>query len=61
MTFSTAMLPTVFRKKSASTLLAKIEFSPGRRSNRRPKRTFEAAAAAEEEPIWTPGEDAAFD
>ena len=55
------MLPTVFRKKSASTLLAKIEFSPGRRSNRRPKRTFEAAAAAEEEPIWTPGEDAAFD
>ena len=60
MTFSTAMLPTVLRKKSASTLLDVIEFSPGRRSNKRPKRTFEAATA-DEDPILTPGEEAAFE
>ena len=62
MTFSTAMLPTVLRKKSASTLFAAIEFSPGRRSSRRPKRTLEAAATAEdEEPACRPEEEVAFD
>ncbi len=46
MTLSTAMLPTVLRKKSDSTFLADTEFNPGSSRSSLPNLTLLDAAAA---------------